>query len=300
MISKSEVSDRSSLTGIERDLVLRYLSDGEVELYISALNLNTVTVKTSLLKSNAKFFSDYVELSNDFRLEAFLGRRISVSFYFQKLGLRFESSIRKNNSNYLIEIPQKLFKIQDNSEQDKNSVQITLIYNPSEKNSGEMKCNLTPDFPLFKKPELTDVTPSNLKLVRDFVETSVRNLRNENKTAGNGLFLIPVAEYLLRSESENICSINGRINSPYVIYLDSDFLILASQKKDMFLSESDICSAVVSFNLPGPVKSRILKFKFQVEVLYENVERTKLCASCKIIEIKEEDKRLLSEKMSES
>lgn len=108
--------------------------------------------------------------------------------------------------------------------------------------------------------------------------------------------LIPVCRFLAESK-ERVVSVLGRVNPLEIIFADYERIVFASDISSMKLSLGQNYNLEMIFPLDSPViKSRKMNLNILVEAFYENDEKTFVAASCKFVEIKEEDKRFLYEK----
>lgn len=311
----------SNFSGIENGLIKEFLLKSEVPVEIEnpdrekrSLKIlkfsvdkaeNQNLLQRNLLKINVQSVvssSSVEELKN----LASSGKKQKINFYFNGLGLCFYSRILLFDGVFCISIPEKFYNINETQADGKRKVSAVLFYDfdsqtkKSAKKFLQIKCSADEKFDIFKKPSLDLKTQDKKGLdfkVRNWIENIVRK-RNENYqniSLGNGLFLIPIGKYLFDDISAEIEPVQGRLKPPSVIYLDERRIVFASKKENMVLAEGKTYEIQLSFPLPPPLKPRIVNLFCTVSFFFEDYGRTRLCADALISEIKEEDKRFLSE-----
>lgn len=311
----------SNFSGIENGLIKEFLLKSEVPVEIEnpdkekrSLKIlkfsvdkaeNQNLLQRNLLKINLQsgVSSNSVE---ELKNLASSGEKQKIDFYFNGLGLYFYSRILLFDGVFCISVPEKFYNINESQSDSKRKFSAVLFYNfdsqtkKSAENFLQIKCFADEKFDIFKKPSLDlksqDKKDIDLK-VRSWIESIVRkkNENYQNISLGNGLFLIPIGKYLFDDISAEIEPVQGRLKPPSVIYLDERRIVFASKKENMVLAEGKTYKIQLSFPLPPPLKPRTVNLFCTVSSFFEDYGRTRLCADVLISEIKEEDKRFLSE-----
>ena len=274
-----------ALTGIERQLVLEYLADGNVPLTISLSEESSLSPEKSE-KSSVPAFPVAVRGEQmkvldqgiiiipepNGQILSFDGKSVQVMFYFNKLALYFETKAQKFSAGLALVIPKIISKIEDKKESERKDFAVTVFYEttPSKKAArpAEINCEFDSRFPLFKVSDYNS-------LIEKFLSEP--------------LPLSTAAE-----------SIADRIHSPSVIYLDSSVIVFASKKTDMpFVSGSEY-ALLMRFPIAGPVKERKVYASCIINRIYENFECDRLCACASFSSMREEDSRFLEDKIASS
>lgn len=255
---------RNELTGIERQLVLDYLTDGNVPLSV------TYADGVEFVQSE----QDLISLKNiPGSYSNFSGRCVRVQFYFNKLSLYFYTKFLSLSSGLFMIRPAVIKKVEDRIQVSDEGFSVTLCYNSARTKSSlphktDVVCDFDSRFPLF--------------IADDYIKRCNTFLMEKTKT-----------------EEE---SIQGRVHAPKVIYLDSKQIVFAYDKKDMFFSYGG--EYVLNFRFPisesGPLRSRNVELTCLVDQMIENYDRNKLCAIANYSSIKAEDARFIYDKISSS
>ena len=306
---------KNELTGIERQLVLQYLVDGNVPV--------TVTEVKTAVEDNEKIKSltsgvfpvalpgeqmtvldqGIILLQNPPEaVKTFDGKKVKVQFYFNKLGLYFETEIKKLKSGALALVIPALIKKIEETPRKKTSDLTAIIY--YEKNSQfNMTCRIPENYILFAQPAWSDVEENNQLSAKNYLENAVMTCRSKGNAMGNGLHLISVCRYLAENDVENelnkneIKSIEDRKNPPDIIYIDHERIVFAGNSKDMVFSEETDYSILLGFPIyQGPIKERTVYASFTVDNIFYNHEKRNYCAVCSYKDIKKEDVRYLEDK----
>ncbi|MBQ0051471.1 MAG: hypothetical protein KBT11_05340 [Treponema sp.] len=293
----------SVLTGIERTLILEYLLDGKtsLEVMLQSEENNQTVNPSSRIKillqdkpKQEKFLKNNILLVKSISGEykSVLNKEIQVNFYFNNLGLSFFTKLFENNGYYFLTFPEKIIKISDGTKILEGKFSATVFYS----GNSYIECDFDENFPLFKKPELSDLDADIQKKICAFIEASIQQAKINKKDIGNGLFLISAGKYLLSKEAASFDSIKGRAKAPALIYIDQDRILFAVKKSDMIFSSDREYQIELNFRLAGPVKRRSVSLSVLVEEIFESPDRTKMVCHTSIKKIMEEDKRFLGDK----
>lgn len=297
----------SKFSGLETSLIKKYLAASGCQVEISDRNDFSVKIFIDEAKNQDKIIQKNLlkiriekENRNYFQNLVFSKTQIRANFYFQGLGLYFFSRVFFSGNFFYILLPDDFFNITEN-QKTKSQISITIFYKAV--SVIPINCQNNEKFPLFEKPVLSakNLVENDFNSdVKSWIEKILRAAKQNPSgypEIGNGLFLISVGKYLLDEENSEIESVQGRKKAPAVIYLDENRIVFASKKEDIILSAGEKYEIQIAFPIPGPIKSRKLNLACVVQKIYENADITKFCADAKITEIKEEDKRFLSEKI---
>lgn len=322
-LSKSEIAKKNEnevkFTGIECGFIKKFLVSNicELKIYKTEKNKENLTESFSVFTDNKKsqeyfFKNNILKISEnygkteDLKKIALSNEKIRVNFYFNKLGLYFYSKLFLVENGFYLSLPDEFYNVKDFSLLE-SKISVTIFYECGKKNDKKntilLKCFGDEKFPLFEKPVLSakNLVENDFNSdVKSWIEKILRAAKQNPSgypEIGNGLFLISVGKYLLDEENSEIESVQGRKKAPAVIYLDENRIVFASKKEDIILSAGEKYEIQIAFPIPGPIKSRKLNLACVVQKIYENADITKFCADAKITEIKEEDKRFLSEKI---
>ena len=282
---------KNELTGVERQLVLDYLIQGNASLTISPEKEDSsgasgqepvqavfpVAVKAEqmqVLEQGIILLKNAPESAS-----LFLGRMVRVQFYFNKLALYFTAKVqslpaKKSGSSkpdepvsLALVIPASIFKVEDKKNQEKSGFSVTVYYESStkrnEKHQTDIICDFDEKFPLFVYAAYKEIAK----------------------------------RYLAEPELPEDEAIEGRIHSPKVVYLDSTRILFGSRKIDMPFAADYEYAVLLRFPISGPVKERKVYFTCVVDEVFENYDCNRLCACARISSIREEDVRFLSDKI---
>lgn len=301
----------SELTGIERQLVLEYLMDGNVPVTVTPIE-KKASSDESVPASSAGVFpvalraeqmtvldQGIILLKNaPGSIKQFAGKDVRVQFYFNKLGLYFISQMKQVSSGLALVIPAKINHVDDKPEDDDHSFSVILYYEAGKKaNSVHIDCTPEKGYRLFETPRWSDVDEVDQKKAKSYLEKIVAASREGKQNIGNGVHLIPVVRYLAHAEKK-VSSIQDRANPPSVLYIDHERVVFGAEKKNMILEAG--CEYALKIGFPieaGPVKERSVYVTAAVEQFYDSDDEERTCAVCRYTSIKEEDVRFLYEKV---
>lgn len=311
----------NELTGIERQLVLQYLMDGNVPVTVtevvplhdirsekSSQDENTHKIRAALsgvfpvaipadrltvLEQGIILLQNPPESA-----KAFDGKRVRVQFYFNKLGLYFETEMKSVKSGLALVIPATISRIEEKKQDSKGTFSAVLYYSNYPQNLS-VNCGFLEGYRLFAVPKWSDVDENDQKKAKEYLERFVMQCRNEGNSIGNGIYLISVVRYLAHSETdggEQLKAIEGRKKPPAIIYIDNERIVFAAKKDEIIIGEGGEYSVVLGFPIPhSPIKERVVYILFRAEKIFTDDSGEKCCAVCRYTNIKEEDARYLED-----
>ncbi len=260
----------SELSGIERQLVLQYLIDGNTpitvmpedksdssQIFPLALRAEQLTVLDQgiiLLKNPPE------------SIKAFEGKNVRVQFYFNKIGLYFITQMKKVSSGPAIVIPAAIQRVTETIEVKQHPFSAVLYY-ALQKDGGDLHitCQFDDSYALFSEKD------KNNAIIR----------------------------YLADSPQKD-AALQGKIIPPTVLYIDSESIVFGTEKKTISFSEGAEYALKMGFPLPKPLKEREVYVTCMVTKTFTDDSDTKCCAVCRYTSIKEEDVRYLSECIKKS
>ena len=273
---------KSVLTGIERQLVLEYLIDGNAPVTLREISrgegekVSSVSsvFPLALRSEQIKVLDQGIILLKNPPGKAFSfeEKLVRVQFYFNKLALFFDTKVQLVSAGLALVIPSVICKIVDKPSLPKTAFSVTVYYESSSKKGGasshktDISCDFDNAYPLFVSSPFMDV----------------------------------VNRYLSEKKEDEAESIEGRIHAPKLIYFDRQRMVFAAKKKDMPFSAGAEYAVLVRFPLKGPIKERKVYLSCVIEDLYESFDRSCLCACASVSSIREEDARFLEDKVASS
>ena len=294
------------LSGIERELVVQYLVDGNVPVTLSLFDKSDSEFSEKTLTSN--FFPVVIKDNMNVKQSGiiiienpplsvmnFAGKKVKVEFYFNRLGLFFVTTLIAHDKSVQMTIPAEICRIKDVVEEKKYDFSAQIYYDLH--NSEKIAANCVPwsKINLFTKPVWKDVPLENQKKAKSYLEKFV-NLARTEKNIGYGIQLIPVCNFLT-DDKKDFESVENRKKDFVVLYIDNERIVLGNEGNADNFSEGNEFGIKLSFSIKeGPVKSRDIFVTARVNKIYQNEEKTHFCADLKYTSIQEEDSRYLYEK----
>lgn len=302
--------ESNSLTGIERELVLQYLIDGNVPLTITPIDDEAKGGdKDEEIKPSASAIFPVAIMGEQIKvLEQgiilltkppktvldFTSKNVRVEFYFNRLGLYFNTELKQIKNGLALVIPSSINRIKELEVERTTDFSATLFYDCSGNSDVHIDCYPLENYRLFSKPIWSDVPEDKQKKAKSYLEEFIVHARKQG-TAGNGLQLIPVCRYLAESK-EKMQALEGRAEPLDIIFADYERIVFASNYNNMHLENGAEYALELTFPIETVIKTRKIFLTCMVEALYDNDEKTFRTAVCRYTSIKEEDIRFLYEK----
>ena len=224
----------------------------------------------------------------------FQTKNVRVEFYFNRLGLFFNTELKEVKSGLALVIPSSISRITEIEKERPLDFSATLFYAVSEKTDVHINCYPLENYRLFSKPIWSDVPEELQHKTKAYLEEFIAHARKQG-TAGNGLQLIPVCRYLTEAR-EKMQTVEGRAEPLDIIYVDYERIVFGSKTSNMHLDAGAEYALELTFPIDSIIKTRKMFLTCCVEALYMNDEKTFASAVCRYTSIKEEDVRFLYEK----
>lgn len=304
------------LSGIERELVLQYLIDGNIPVTLTVIeetkennsNKDTIQSLTSQVFPVAiKAEHVNVNKSGEIELEnppdsakKFAGKTVKVEFYYNRVGLYFLSDVKQKNQNILLTIPDVINRISDIVEEKKYNFSAHIYFECKTAKDLNLKCIPADDVELFERPVWKLIPLENQKTAKALLEKYVEEAKIE-KNIGTGLQLIPVCKYLIENEPVKMEAMENRIKPLQVLYVDHERIVMGFDYTTYTFIKNDEYGIKLIFSLKqGPIASRDIFVTAQVNKIYKSKDERKMCVDFKYTSMQEEDLRFLYEKATKN
>ncbi len=305
--------ENNALTGLERGIVLQYLIDGNVPLTVTAveekkLSKDGVPEKVAgifpvaLKSDNLNVMKEGIILLKNApeTVKSFEGKNVKVQFYFNKVGLYFVTQMRSTSGGLALVVPGLIYRVPE-TVVPKNKKYSAVLYFESGKDKKQVNipCDFDNNYPIFVEPKWSDVAEENQAQVKNYLEKAVLSAKSDGKSIGNGLFLIPLCNFLVTNKKLQT-NIEGRKSSPKIIYIDHERIVFAGCKDELLIGPDTEYAMKISFPIEkaGPIKERNVYVLFVTTQIFESEKKDdteNICAVCHYTSIKQEDVRYLYE-----
>lgn len=299
------MENKENLTGIERDLVLQYLMDGNVPVTLTPIekqadNLENVHPITSQVFPVAvKADSIKVQKNGKIYLEnpsqsiiGFANKSVKVEFYFNRVGLFFISEVKEEKKGLVLLLPEKINRIKDEEENNEYDFSALLYFECKNKKDLNEKCIPWEQENLFNRPVWKSIPLENQKIAKTLLEKFVEEAKIE-KNVGNGIQLIPVCNYLTFNNIK-MESVQDRKKPFVILYVDHERMVLGIEGQNNY-NIGDEYGIKMSFSIKeSPILSRDIFVTCSINKIY--FENDKTCLDFVYTTIQEEDIRYLYEK----
>lgn len=305
--------EAAKLTGIERELVLQYLIDGNVPVTVTPIEeekaasrdgdeaevkpataaLFPIAIKAEQLKVLEQ---GIILLTNPPQnVQNFIDKKARVEFYFNRLGLYFETKIKRIKAGLALVIPSSISRIQEAAAAPRpTEFSASLYFSVNQKTDVHYECVPAAGYQLFSKPVWKDIDEAAQKKAKEYLESFIVHARQKG-VAGSGVQLIPVVRYLSEKVSK-IESVQGRKEPLEVLFANHERIVFGQKAGNVDLQEGTEYALEMSFPLPRPLTERKIFATCRVESNYFDDDKEFSCAVCRYTSLQEEDVRFLYEK----
>ena len=301
---------QESLTGIERELVLQYLIDGNVPVTLTPIE-DQNSENSEIIKSlTSQIFpvaikGEHLTVQKDgvILLEnapdsvtKFANKTVKVEFYFNRVGLFFTSEVKETPKGLSISIPKKIERIIDVEE--KNHYDFSADFYIECKTRRELNIKCIPDesIELFTRPAWKIIPLENQKKAKELLESFVEEAKIE-KNAGNGIQLIPVCKYLTDKQGKQMEALQNRVKPLNILFIDHERIVLGMDSKACTFFANEEYGVKLSFSIKaGPILTRDIFVTCMVNKIYRSRDGNLSCVDFRYTTMQEEDLRFLYEK----
>ena len=313
-----EQNGYTELSGIERELVLQYLIDGNVPVTLTPTDKNKITINKNdytktepVIKSlTSQIFpvairGEHIKVQKNGEIllenppqsiNNFANQNVKVEFYFNRVGLYFHTFVKETSNGLSLLLPDKIQRIIDVPEDKKYEVSALIYLDCNTSKELNIKAVPENEIQLFTRPAWKCIPLENQQKAKKLLEKFVEKAKAE-KNAGNGIQLIAVCKYLTEKKVEKVQSLQNRMEPISILFIDHERIVFgvpASQKKYFYSKEYGI---KISFSInKGPINAREIFVTGIVNKIYQNEENDCICVDFRYSNLQEEDLRFLYEK----
>ncbi len=304
--------ENQKLSGIERELVLQYLMDGNVPVTITPIasekaeSLNTIhSVDSQIFPVAIMPEKITVEKSGKIYLEnppknlntAF--DSVRVEFYFNKVGLFFNSKLTTEGDKLVLLLPNEIDRIKDVEEESKYDFSAILYFEYLGKKEINETCVPWNEQELFNRPMWKSIPLENQKEAKTFLESFVAEGKT-HKNIGNGLQLIPICNYLTYKDNIKVEAVQDRKKKLQILYVDHERIVFGVDNNSDYKEGTEFGLKLCFSIKNSPIISRDVFVTFVINKIYKNETNNKRCLDCVYTTIQEEDLRFLYEKTTKN
>ena len=304
-------SEKEKLSGIERELVLQYLMDGNVPVTLTPQNEEKSSGDSETIHSLASQIFPvalkpehiHVQKNGKIHLEnppqsvvGFAGKTVRVEFYFNRVGLYFSSLVDKDRKGLYILVPDTLNRIKDVEEKTDYEFSAVLFFECNNKKDINTVCIPWENEVLFSRPVWKSIPLENQKKAKDYLEQFVEKAKAQ-KNAGNGIQLIPVCNFLTFEPEQKIQAVENRVQPLSILYVDHERIVLGDSNIQDKYELGHEYGLKLCFSIKNsPILSRDIFVTCVVNNLYTDKENKRKCIDFVYTTLQEEDLRYLYEK----
>lgn len=312
--AEAEPPKAGSLTGIERQLVLQYLIDGNVPVTVTPLESASENGGTDDAQDKIKPLSSAVfpvalkaeQMTVSGRgiillknppasALALAKKQVRVEFYFNRVGLYFTTEMRSSKYGLALVIPDIIHRIEAVEVPHDYDFSATIYYSCSNKAAVNIACVPRDGYELFARPAWSAIPLESQKAAKTYLEEFVAEMKKE-KVAGNGLALIPICRYLVEKD-DKIKAFGGAVEPLQILYVDHERVVLGSANENFPLAQGAEYALKMSFQLKkGPLVRREVFATCAPMKIYRANDGTRTAADCAYTSLQEEDRRFIYEK----
>ena len=298
-----------NLTGIERDLVLQYLMDGNIPVTITPID-DEKKEKDNIQSLSSQVFpialkGEHLKIEKNGKIQllnptksvmGFIDKKVKVEFYFNRLGLYFYSKIILEKDELCIFVPDEINRIKDITDETNYDFSALLYIDFKQKKNISLKLIPWEKEDLFTRPVWKSIPLENQKIAKNYLEDFVNQAKTE-RNAGNGIQLIPICNYLTYEYENKMEALKDRKKPLSILYIDHERLVFGMDYESEDIQEKDEFGIKLSFSIKNsPILSRDIFATCRINKKYTDKNNTRECIDCVFTSMQEEDLRYLYEK----
>lgn len=306
--------EHNKLTGIERELVLQYLIDGNVPVTLTPVE-EPISSDSKDLDSEIKSLTSQifpvaikgehlrVKKNGEILLEnpvqsvsSFANKNVKVEFYFNRVGLYFISPVRETKKGLTLSIPDYIERISDIEEDADYYFSSVIYFECKSRRDLNLKCVPEDGIELFVRPVWKIIPLEYQKKAKELLELFVEQAKQE-KNAGNGIQLIPICKYLTQPHNKKMEAMENRIKPFSILFVDHERLVVGMETNSCTFFVNEEYGIKLSFSIKrGPILTRDIFVTGVVNKIYRSNDGLYSCVDFRYTTLQEEDMRFLYEK----
>ena len=306
--------EHDRLTGIERELVLQYLIDGNVPVTLTPVeeslssdlddkegeirSLTSQIFPVAIKGENIKVKKNgVILLENPVQaVSSFANKQVKVEFYFNRVGLYFISPVKESKQGLSLEIPDQIERIVDMEEDSDYDFSSVIYFECKSRRDLNLKCVPADGVELFVRPVWKIIALEYQKKAKELLEKFVEQAKLE-KNAGNGIQLIPVCKYLSEPHPAVMEAMENRAKPFSILFVDHERLVVGMETIACTFFENEEYGIKLSFSIKrGPILTRDIFVTSLVNKIYRSADGLYSCVDFRYTTLQEEDMRFLYEK----
>lgn len=309
--NQNNTDKKETLSGIERELVLQYLMDGNVPVTLTPVNEEKSNKDNESVHSLASQIFPValkpehmkVQKNGKIHLEnppqsvvGFAGKTVRVEFYFNRVGLYFSSVVDKDKKGLYILVPESLDRIKDVEEKTDYDFSAVLFFECNNKKDINTICVPWEHEVLFSRPVWKSIPLENQKKAKEYLEQFVEKAKVK-KNAGNGIQLIPVCNFLTYDGGQKMQAVENRVMPLNILYVDHERMVCGSVNENDTYETGHEYGLKLRFSIKNsPILSRDIFVTCVVNNVYTDEDGKRKCIDFVYTTLQEEDLRYLYEK----
>ncbi len=306
--------EHDKLTGIERELVLQYLIDGNVPVTLTPveepISSDLDNKETEIRSLTSQIFpiaikaehmkvkkNGVILLENPAQsVSNFADKKVKVEFYFNRVGLYFISLVKETKSGLTISIPEQIERIADFVEDSDYDFSSVIYFDCKSRQDLNLKCIPADGIELFVRPVWKIITLEYQKKAKELLELFVEQAKQE-KNAGNGIQLIPICKYLTEPHVTGLEAMENRQRPFSILFVDHERLVVGMETQSCTFFENGEYGIKLSFSIKrGPILTRDIFVTSMVNKIYRSADGLYSSVDFRYTTLQEEDLRFLYEK----
>ncbi len=306
--------EHDRLTGIERELVLQYLIDGNVPVTLTpveeALSSDDDDFDGEIKSLTSQIFpvaikGEHIKVKKDGEIllenpvqsvANFANKNVKVEFYFNRVGLYFISPVKETEKGLTLSIPEQIERIADIEEDSDYDFSSVIYFDCKSRRDLNLKCVPEEGVELFVRPVWKIIPLEYQKKAKELLEQFVEQAKQE-KNAGNGIQLIPVCKYLSEPHKLKMEAMENRVKPFSILFVDHERLVVGMETQNCTFFATEEYGIKLSFSIKrGPILTRDIFVTGIVNKIYRSADGLYSCVDFRYTTIQEEDLRFLYEK----
>ncbi len=284
------------LSKVEKDVVIQSLVDDPVKIIIKDLDgksgskIRPLEIAEKFIQViDIKYFLIDPDVSS---MSPFDGKKIRLEFYFNHMGLFFESEVIGFSKGYIIPFAESFYRIHKTEEKKSQQFYGTISFKTSDNKKTSIMCVPGKGYELFDLPSLHE-TPEDSTGVYDML---LADYPHHNAADEEMLFLLSASKYLTDDIELSVEPVEGTFYPLEIIYADDKRIVFGThnEKNYIGLSRDYDFTLFINLALNSMIKRRI-NAKVNVEYKFDSAETGSCIYVCSFVDMKMEDRRYLYE-----
>ena len=294
------------LSRCERDVVLQSMAEDMVDVTVKSKEFGAgyAMFPVAVNACNLRIENEnelIIDISLKRSLEPFMETEVTVQFYFNHMGLCFDSVLKAHPEGYCIKIPNSVRRLEKPAEKKSWNFYGDISFTDENNRRTSVSCIPCSGYTLFDIPSWASVPDDIREQTQEVSSQILQDYAIMRLSAGDTLFLINASRYVTENLVRDVEYVEGTFKPLEIIYIDDERIVLGTRDAvhPINIGSDYELNMYALLGSNSRIKRR-LSVNIMVEYEYSSSVNGSCVFVCRFTSMQAEDRRYLYEKTAGS